>query len=91
VSVTPFRVVDEINQGMDPVNERKVFVQLVHAACRWVGVVVVVVGRDCGSGEATVVWRATVWGGGHDGPEGCPESVGRRVSVGLLEILWEAG
>ena len=30
----PFRVVDEINQGMDPVNERKVFSQLVEAACQ---------------------------------------------------------
>ena len=28
----PFRVVDEINQGMDPVNERNVFQQLVKAA-----------------------------------------------------------
>ena len=34
VTVTPFRVVDEINQGMDPVNERKIFKQLVRAACR---------------------------------------------------------
>eukprot|EP00887_Chlorella_sp_A99_P002308 scaffold10.g2308.t1 len=34
VTVTPFRVVDEINQGMDPTNERKVFMQLVDAACR---------------------------------------------------------
>ncbi|KAF6257582.1 hypothetical protein COO60DRAFT_1219288 [Scenedesmus sp. NREL 46B-D3] len=34
VTVTPFRVVDEINQGMDPANERKVFVQLVEASCR---------------------------------------------------------
>ncbi|PSC71853.1 Structural maintenance of chromosomes 5 [Micractinium conductrix] len=34
VTVTPFRVVDEINQGMDPINERKVFMQLVDAACR---------------------------------------------------------
>ncbi len=34
VTVTPFRVVDEINQGMDPVNERKVFTQLVQASCR---------------------------------------------------------
>ncbi|KAL4856314.1 Structural maintenance of chromosomes protein 5 [Chlorella vulgaris] len=33
VTVTPFRVVDEINQGMDPINERKVFMQLVEAAC----------------------------------------------------------
>jgi structural maintenance of chromosomes protein 5 len=32
VTVTPFRVVDEINQGMDPVNERKVFRQLVRAS-----------------------------------------------------------
>jgi chromosome segregation ATPase len=28
----PFRVVDEINQGMDPQNERKMFQQLVRAA-----------------------------------------------------------
>ncbi|GAV75400.1 SMC_N domain-containing protein [Cephalotus follicularis] len=28
----PFRVVDEINQGMDPMNERKMFQQLVKAA-----------------------------------------------------------
>ncbi|XP_052193685.1 structural maintenance of chromosomes protein 5 [Diospyros lotus] len=28
----PFRVVDEINQGMDPMNERKMFQQLVRAA-----------------------------------------------------------
>eukprot|EP00879_Flechtneria_rotunda_P030740 GHRR01033413.1.p1 GENE.GHRR01033413.1~~GHRR01033413.1.p1 ORF type:complete len:1070 (+),score=417.49 GHRR01033413.1:424-3210(+) len=34
VTVTPFRVVDEINQGMDPVNERKVFTQLVEASCK---------------------------------------------------------
>lgn len=34
VTVTPFRVVDEINQGMDRVNERKVFIQMVDAACR---------------------------------------------------------
>ncbi|ONK78428.1 uncharacterized protein A4U43_C02F18660 [Asparagus officinalis] len=27
----PFRVVDEINQGMDPINERKMFQQLVRA------------------------------------------------------------
>lgn len=32
VTVTPFRVVDEINQGMDAVNERKIFKQLVEAA-----------------------------------------------------------
>ncbi len=25
---------DEINQGMDPINERKVFVQLVESACK---------------------------------------------------------
>mmetsp|Transcript_23777 Transcript_23777/g.45213 ORF Transcript_23777/g.45213 Transcript_23777/m.45213 type:complete len:1077 (-) Transcript_23777:248-3478(-) len=30
----PFRVVDEINQGMDAVNERKVFTKMVEAACR---------------------------------------------------------
>ncbi|KAF5736462.1 structural maintenance of chromosomes protein 5 [Tripterygium wilfordii] len=29
---SPFRVVDEINQGMDPINERKMFQQLVRAA-----------------------------------------------------------
>lgn len=34
VTVTPFRVVDEINQGMDPINERKVFMQLVEASCQ---------------------------------------------------------
>ncbi|KAG1681379.1 hypothetical protein FOA52_007427 [Chlamydomonas sp. UWO 241] len=34
VTVTPFRVIDEINQGMDPINERKVFTQLVASACR---------------------------------------------------------
>lgn len=34
VTVTPFRVVDEINQGMDPANERKVFTQLVKASCQ---------------------------------------------------------
>jgi structural maintenance of chromosomes protein 5 len=34
VTVTPFRVVDEINQGMDPQNERKVFKQLVASSCR---------------------------------------------------------
>jgi hypothetical protein len=31
--VTPFRVVDEINQGMDAINERKVFRHLVEASC----------------------------------------------------------
>ncbi|XP_028835959.1 structural maintenance of chromosomes protein 5 [Denticeps clupeoides] len=30
----PFRVVDEINQGMDPVNERRVFDIVVKTACR---------------------------------------------------------
>ncbi len=30
---SPFRVVDEINQGMDPRNERMVHTQLVEAAC----------------------------------------------------------
>lgn len=29
---TPFRVVDEINQGMDPVNERKIYNLLVRTA-----------------------------------------------------------
>ena len=29
----PFRVVDEINQGMDPKNERKIFKQMVASAC----------------------------------------------------------
>ncbi|EFJ52501.1 structural maintenance of chromosomes protein 5 [Volvox carteri f. nagariensis] len=32
VTATPFRVVDEINQGMDPINERKVYKQLVAAS-----------------------------------------------------------
>ncbi|XP_074850880.1 structural maintenance of chromosomes protein 5 isoform X4 [Carettochelys insculpta] len=30
----PFRVVDEINQGMDPVNERRVFEMVVKTACK---------------------------------------------------------
>ncbi|XP_030920667.1 structural maintenance of chromosomes protein 5 isoform X2 [Geospiza fortis] len=30
----PFRVVDEINQGMDPMNERRVFEMVVETACR---------------------------------------------------------
>jgi len=30
----PFRIVDEINQGMDPNNERKIFKQVVDIACR---------------------------------------------------------
>ncbi|KAJ1654571.1 Structural maintenance of chromosomes protein 5 [Dispira simplex] len=33
LAVAPFRVVDEINQGMDPRNERMVHRQLVYAAC----------------------------------------------------------
>ncbi|CAH9122921.1 unnamed protein product [Cuscuta epithymum] len=32
LTTCPFRVVDEINQGMDPINERKMFQQLVRAA-----------------------------------------------------------
>ncbi|GLI64044.1 hypothetical protein VaNZ11_007205 [Volvox africanus] len=32
ITETPFRVVDEINQGMDPLNERKVYKQLVAAS-----------------------------------------------------------
>jgi len=32
VAACPFRIVDEINQGMDPQNERKVFLELVRAA-----------------------------------------------------------
>lgn len=34
LSRTPFRVVDEINQGMDPRNERLVHEQLVSVACK---------------------------------------------------------
>ncbi|XP_021569033.1 structural maintenance of chromosomes protein 5 isoform X2 [Carlito syrichta] len=30
----PFRVVDEINQGMDPINERRVFEMVVKTACK---------------------------------------------------------
>ncbi|CAF87758.1 unnamed protein product, partial [Tetraodon nigroviridis] len=30
----PFRVVDEINQGMDPTNERRVFDIVVRTACK---------------------------------------------------------
>ena len=30
----PFRVVDEINQGMDPVNERKIFKRMTDAASK---------------------------------------------------------
>ena len=29
----PFRCVDEINQGMDPINERKIFKLVVDTAC----------------------------------------------------------
>ncbi|KAG0471724.1 hypothetical protein HPP92_016270, partial [Vanilla planifolia] len=32
ITKCPFRVVDEINQGMDPINERKMFQQLVRSA-----------------------------------------------------------
>ncbi|XP_071964942.1 structural maintenance of chromosomes protein 5-like [Antedon mediterranea] len=34
INKCPFRVVDEINQGMDPNNERKVFEFMVQTACR---------------------------------------------------------
>lgn len=34
LTVCPFRVVDEINQGMDPTNERRMFQQMVEAATR---------------------------------------------------------
>ncbi|KAF5831942.1 P-loop containing nucleoside triphosphate hydrolase protein [Dunaliella salina] len=34
ITWTPFRVVDEINQGMDPVNERRVFSLLVESSCQ---------------------------------------------------------
>jgi structural maintenance of chromosomes protein 5 len=34
ITKTPFRVVDEINQGMDQTNERKVFQAMVEAANR---------------------------------------------------------
>ncbi|CAM9826848.1 unnamed protein product, partial [Ectocarpus fasciculatus] len=30
---SPFRVVDEINQGMDPKNERQVFSRIVRNSC----------------------------------------------------------
>ena len=33
LSKSPFRVVDEINQGMDPRNERMVHSQVMHVAC----------------------------------------------------------
>eukprot|EP01113_Clastostelium_recurvatum_P048657 TRINITY_DN890_c0_g1_i2.p1 TRINITY_DN890_c0_g1~~TRINITY_DN890_c0_g1_i2.p1 ORF type:complete len:569 (+),score=181.92 TRINITY_DN890_c0_g1_i2:1877-3583(+) len=34
ITPVPFRVVDEINQGMDPHNERMIFSQVVHSATR---------------------------------------------------------
>ncbi|KAL2087377.1 hypothetical protein ACEWY4_016205 [Coilia grayii] len=34
LNLCPFRVVDEINQGMDPVNERRVFDIVVRTACK---------------------------------------------------------
>jgi chromosome segregation ATPase len=34
LTVCPFRLVDEINQGMDPKNERMIFTQVVRAAAR---------------------------------------------------------
>ena len=34
LSASPFRVVDEINQGMDPRNERLVHRLIVEAACQ---------------------------------------------------------
>ena len=34
LTAVPFRVIDEINQGMDPRNERLVFKQLVESSCR---------------------------------------------------------
>ncbi|KAJ3140862.1 Structural maintenance of chromosomes protein 5 [Physocladia obscura] len=34
MSKAPFRVVDEINQGMDPRNERAIHKQMVHVACQ---------------------------------------------------------
>ena len=33
-TVVPFRCVDEINQGMDAVNERRVFDMLVQTSCK---------------------------------------------------------
>lgn len=61
VTVTPFRVVDEINQGMDPQNERKVFGQLVQASCR-VGTPQVrsVGGRSAHAGWLWLVGRLVV-------------------------------
>ncbi|XP_064497153.1 structural maintenance of chromosomes protein 5 isoform X3 [Pseudopipra pipra] len=34
LNTCPFRIVDEINQGMDPVNERRVFQMVVETACK---------------------------------------------------------
>ena len=34
LSKAPFRVVDEINQGMDPKNERMIHSQIVEVGCR---------------------------------------------------------
>ena len=34
INPAPFRVVDEINQGMDPVNERKIFKRMTDAASK---------------------------------------------------------
>lgn len=34
ITSVPFRCVDEINQGMDPKNERKIFQMLVDITCR---------------------------------------------------------
>ncbi len=34
LTAVPFRVIDEINQGMDPKNERMVFKQLVESSCQ---------------------------------------------------------
>ncbi len=33
MAIAPFRVVDEINQGMDPKNERKVHKRMIEIAC----------------------------------------------------------
>ena len=35
VTNAPFRIVDEINQGMDPKNEEKIFNQIVHASAQY--------------------------------------------------------
>lgn len=31
--ISPFRLVDEINQGMDPINERMIFEEVAKTAC----------------------------------------------------------